>query len=60
MSKKRFPRWLFAILAIGALLASGVFVGIMSVAGLTAVRIAQAAGYGLLGLVMFWGATHRE
>ncbi|MFC2023780.1 hypothetical protein ACFLT5_03480 [Chloroflexota bacterium] len=60
MSKMRFPWWLFAIISIGALLASGVFLGIMSVEGLTAMRMAQAAGFGLLGLAMFWGATHRE
>lgn len=60
MIRKQFPWWLFGIISIGALLASGIFIGIMSVEGLTAPRIAQAAVFGLLGLVMFWGATHRE
>lgn len=54
--KRSFPRWLFAILAIGGLVASGIYLGIMSVEGFTSLRLAQSAGFGLLGLVMFWGA----
>jgi hypothetical protein len=53
----RVPWWLFAVIAVGALLASGIYLGIMSVEGPTAARIAQAAGFGLLGLIMLWGAT---
>jgi hypothetical protein len=59
MTKKRVPWWLFAIIAIGALVASGIYLGIMSVSGLTGIRMAQTAGFGVLGLIMFWGATHR-
>jgi hypothetical protein len=51
-----FPRWLFAILAIGGLLASGIYLGIMSVEGYAGAHLAQAIGFGLMGLVMFWGA----
>lgn len=58
MIKNRVPWWLFAIIAIGALLASGIYLGIMSVEGFTRIRILQAAGFGLLGLIMFWGAIH--
>jgi hypothetical protein len=54
----RVPWWLFATIAAGALLASGIYLGIMSVEGFAGVRIAQAAGFGLLGLLMLWGATH--
>jgi hypothetical protein len=54
--ERSFPRWLFAILAIGGLVACGIYLGIMSVEGLTNLRFAQSAGFGLLGLVMFWGA----
>jgi hypothetical protein len=50
------PRWVFALLAAGGLLASGVYIGIMSVEGASGARLLQAAGYGALGLVMFWGA----
>jgi hypothetical protein len=57
--KASFPRWLFAILAIGALLASGIYIGIMSVEGFATMRLVQAAAFGLLGLIVFWGAIHR-
>ncbi|MGD8967957.1 MAG: hypothetical protein PVI07_10660 [Anaerolineae bacterium] len=56
--KNRVPGWLFAVIAVGALLASGIYLGIMSVEGFAGPRIAQAAGFGLLGLIMLWGATH--
>lgn len=59
-SKNTFPRWLFAILAIGGLLASGVYIGIMSAEGFSILHFAQAAGFGLLGLLMFWGAIHQR
>jgi len=58
--KHRVPWWLFAIIAVGALLASGIHLGIMSVEGLAAMRLVQAVGFGLLGLIMLWGATHRH
>ena len=58
MIKNRVPWWLFAIIATGALLASGIYLGITSVEGFTGIRILQAAGFGLLGLIMFWGAIH--
>jgi hypothetical protein len=60
MNKKKFPRWIFAVIAIGGLLAAGIFLGIMSVEGFTGTRIIQAAGFGLLGLLMFWGAYQRK
>ena len=56
--KGSFPRWLFAILAIGGLMASGIYLGIMSIEGFTNVRLAQTAGFGIMGLIMFWGALH--
>ena len=54
--KQSFPRWIFALIAIGGLLASGIFLGIISVEGITTTRLIQAVGFGLLGLIMFWGA----
>lgn len=60
MTMNRVPWWLFAIIAVGALLASGIHLGIMSVEGLTGIRLVQAVGFGLLGLIMFWAATHRH
>jgi amino acid permease len=59
MAEGRVPWWLFGVISIGALVATGIYVGIMSVEGTTGGRLAAAAGYGLLGLIMFWGATHR-
>lgn len=56
--KSRFPWWLFAVIAAGALWASGVYVGVMSVDGSTGVRMLKAVGFGVIGLVMLWGATH--
>jgi hypothetical protein len=58
--QKGIPRWLFGLIAIGGLLSSGIFLGILSVEGETPARILQAAGFGLLGLVMFWGTLKRE
>lgn len=54
--KQSFPRWLFAIIAAGGLLASGIFLGIISVEGITTVRLVQAVAFGLLSIIMFWGA----
>lgn len=51
-----FPRWLFAVIAVGGLLASGIFIGIMSAEGISSPRVVQATGFGLMGLLMFWGA----
>jgi hypothetical protein len=60
MNKNRVPWWLFGIIAVGALLASGIYVGIMSVEGVTGIRLVEAIGFGVLGLIMFWGATRRH
>jgi hypothetical protein len=60
MNKNRVPWWLFGLIAVGALLASGIYLGIMSVEGVTGIRMVQAIGFGVLGLIMFWGATQRH
>jgi hypothetical protein len=57
--KGAFPWWLFAILAIGGLMASGIYIGIISMEGISGVRIMQAAGFGFFGLLMWWGALSR-
>lgn len=57
-NQRSFPRWLFVLLAIGGLLASGIYIGVMSVAGFAYFRLLLAIGYGVFGLVMFWGALH--
>ena len=58
--KNSFPKWLFALIAIGGLIASGIFIGIMSVEGVGTMRLIQASAYGLIGLVMFWGAIRQR
>ena len=58
--KGSFPKWLFAVLTVCGLLASGIYIGIMTVEGATDLRLLQAAGFGLLGLLMFWGALHKD
>ena len=58
--KQSFPRCLFVVIAIGGLLASGIYLGIMSVEGFAGMRIVQAAGFCILGLIMFWGAIQRR
>lgn len=57
---RTFPRWLFAILAIGGLLASGIFIGVMSIEGLSGMRLAQSIVFGLMGLMMLWGAIQPQ
>jgi len=57
---RSFPKWIYAILATCGLLASGIYMGILSVEGFTTTRIIQAAGFGILGLLMFWGALSRR
>lgn len=57
--KKQFPKWLFAILAIGGLVAAGIFIGIMSINGITLLRLVQAGAFNIFGLLMFWGALSR-
>lgn len=59
MVQRRVPWWLFGLIAVGTLVASGIYVGILSVEGFTGIRLVQAVAFGLLGLIMFWGAAHR-
>jgi hypothetical protein len=58
--KQSFPKWGFAILAIGGLLAAGIYIGILSVEGFTGTRLILASGFGFFGLLMFWGALARR
>jgi hypothetical protein len=58
--RNSFPRWIFAVSAVGALIASGIFIGIMSIEGVAGLRLAQAVGFGIVGLIMFWGAINNN
>ena len=57
MKNALFPKWLFSILSIGGLLAGGIFIGVLSVEGITGMRMIQALGFTIFGLLMFWGAV---
>jgi hypothetical protein len=59
-NKRAFPRWLFALLAIGGLVAGGIYLGIMSVEGFSVLRLAQMIGFGVFGLIMLWGALNTK
>ena len=59
LQNAKLPGWVFGLIAIGSLVASGIFLGIMSVEGLTANNLTKAIGYGIVGLVMFIGAYHK-
>jgi hypothetical protein len=52
----RPPRWLFAILSVGGLLACGIYLGMMRVEAATAGHVVRAVVYGAFGLLMLWGA----
>ena len=52
---RKFPRLIFAVISIGALIASGIFLGIMTVEGYSTIRLVSALGFAGLGLVLFWG-----
>lgn len=58
-TRKSLPRWLFAVLASAGLVASGIYIGIMSIEGFAGVRLVEAAGFGVFGVLMLWGALAR-
>jgi hypothetical protein len=58
--KHSLPRFLFAILAIFGLLASGIYIGIMSIQGFSGIHLVASIGFGFLGLLMLWGALSRD
>jgi hypothetical protein len=54
------PRWLFSILAVGALVACGIYLGMIRVEGVSTGHVIRAAGFGVLGLLMLWGALGKR
>ena len=54
------PRWLFAVLMVGGLLASGVYLGMIHALGPTTGYIVRAAIYLAFGILMLWGALGRR
>lgn len=54
------PRWLFAILTVGAFLASGIYLGMIRAEGSSTGYVVRAVIYGVLGLLMLWGVLGRR
>lgn len=54
------PWWLFALISIGAFIAAGIFIGIMSIEGITTLKFIQTVVFGILGLIMFWGTKNKS
>ena len=57
---RRPPGWFFAILTVGGLLASGLYLGMMRVEGATAGHVLRATAYGVFGLLMLWGVLGKR
>jgi hypothetical protein len=56
-TRRAFPCYIFAVLSVLALVASGLYLGMMRIEGATTGHVLRAAGYGILGLLMIWGAV---
>jgi hypothetical protein len=54
------PRWFFAILMVGGLVASGIYMGKMQGSGPAPADVFRAVAFGIFGLVMLWGAFARR
>lgn len=54
------PRWVFVILAIGSFWASGVYMGIQSVEGVSLADLLRVIGFGIVGLLTGWGAIANQ
>jgi|AntAceMinimDraft_16_1070373.scaffolds.fasta_scaffold03856_3 hypothetical protein len=51
------PKWLFAVLATGMLVASGLYIGMIRVQGPATAHLARAVGFGVAGVLMLCGAV---
>lgn len=65
MSQRDFPtplRWLFFVISVGALISSGIYLGIGSSAGFLTGRILRAVIFGLLGIfsVLMYGTGKKH
>lgn len=50
------PRWIFTLLAIGGAWASGIYLGKISIVGASTGLLLPLIGFGVMGLIMAWGA----
>jgi hypothetical protein len=51
---------LFAILTVGAFLASGIYLGLIRAEGSSTGYVVRAILYGVLGLLMLWGVLGKR
>jgi hypothetical protein len=54
------PRWVFVCLAVGASWASGLYLGMLMVEGSSTAYLIRIIGFGVVGLVMAWGAAAKR
>jgi len=54
------PRWFVAVVASGAFVACGIYLGMMRVEGFSADEAIRAGAFGVLGLLMLWGVLGRR
>jgi len=54
------PRWLFAVLEVGAIAACGIYLGVMRAEGVTTAAAVRAGVFGVLGLLMLWGVLGKR
>ena len=54
------PRWVFVFLAVGASWASGLYLGMQIDEGTSAAYLIRIIGFGVVGLVMAWGAVAKR
>jgi len=50
------PRWMYLLLSIGGAWASGIYLGKASIEGLSGASWVPIIGFGVLSLLMAWGA----
>jgi hypothetical protein len=59
MEKKQIralPRWIFTLLAIGGAWASGIYLGKITIEGVSTGLLIPVIGFGLMVFLMAWGA----
>ncbi len=50
------PRWMFTLLSIGGAWASGIYLGKMSIDGASTWLLIPMISFGVMGMIMAWGA----
>lgn len=54
------PRWMFLLLSIGGAWASGIYLGKVTIEGVSGTFLTPMIGFGVMSLLMAWGAlTYR-